>query len=164
MIYRLATGARTSLRHRIMSGLFVLTITTGFPVFAAWLNSENLGLRNTQITEEADEGEVLGTNTMGEPSNNSDGDANASQQVPVADTPATAPITIRPRSRVLPRTTTPSVPAAPAPAPVPAAPTPPVPTITVEPEPEADEPLIDLDVIEVPNPMNVVPEDPVVTP
>lgn len=175
MIYRLATGARTSLKHRLFSGLFVLAITTGFPVLAAWLNYENLSFSDTQIVEKPKPGSVLGVTTANNPDDGSNSDGNVrvstSQQLPMANTPSSKPITSRPRGTILPQPpVTPSAPATPVPVPTPTTPATPIPTqptptvpeppITVDPNPEEGEPIIDLGVVEVPAPAPILPETP----
>lgn len=90
MIYRLATGAQSALKQRIITGAFVLAVTTGFPVLGAWLNYENLRLDPTNVAQEqAAGGNVLGESTTNNPRTGDDGSNEYSHKLNVRDAPQT---------------------------------------------------------------------------
>jgi hypothetical protein len=140
MIYRLGTGARTGLKHRLFSGLFVLMVTAGFPVLASWLNYENLNLTNHPVAEETDGGSVLGVSTDNGAGSNGGGGGNiiVSQQAPLATTPITKPISTTPRSKSLAPVNPSLVPVAPVPT-TPILPS--TPSVTETPTPAAPDPV-----------------------
>lgn len=110
MIYRLATGAESDLKRWLGSIGLTLALTIGFPLFAAWLNHDNLTLRPMPVATTAQTGTVLGEST-GSNHGSSSSPTPTSSRLVMGAVPATKPLTTKPRATAPVTAATSTVPA-----------------------------------------------------